>query len=157
MKIVLIIILVFVIMLIARALSEQYKDKFDFYNNLHLFLCEFKINLSFKQEKIVEFLNKIKPKKHFKIFIDSYKEFLKTNELDLSNLTLLETDEITYLESLIKNIGRNNVETEIGQLNMFIENISIKKNAAEQDKNKLCPVIIKLSLLFAIGLSILLI
>jgi len=157
MKIVLIIILVFAIMLVARAVSEQYKDKFDFYNNLYLFLCEFKINLSFKQEKIIEFLDNIKPKKHFKIFIDSYKEFLKTNELNLSNLTFLDTEDITYIESLIKNIGRNNVETEIGQLEMFIENISLKKCSAEQDKNKLCPIILKLSLLFALGLSILLI
>jgi len=70
-------------MLIAHSISEQYKDKYDFYNNLKLFLNQFKINISFRQEKINDFLNKTKAKKQFNLFINSYKNYLKTNELDL--------------------------------------------------------------------------
>ena len=44
MKWLLIIVLVFVIMIIAYSLSEQYKDKYDFYLNLKNFLNQFKIN-----------------------------------------------------------------------------------------------------------------
>ena len=54
MKWFLIIVLIFVIMLIARAVSEQYKEKFDFYSNLKTFLQQLKINVSFRQEKIID-------------------------------------------------------------------------------------------------------
>lgn len=157
MKIALIVVLVFVIMLIAKALSEQYKDKHDFYFNLHNFLCQFKINLSFKQDKITEFLNNLNTKKHFKLFIDDYKEYLQTDILSFQNLIFLEDEEKILLEDLIKNIGKHDVKTEMGQLDSFIETINIKKQQTEMDKNKICPMIIKLSLLFAIGLAIILI
>ena len=157
MKIALIVLLVFMIMLIARKVSEQYKDKYDFYCNLHNFLCQFKINLSFKQEKIIEFLNNLTPRKQFKLFIDDYKEYLKTENLNFENLTFLDSEELLILEDIIKNIGKHDVKTEMGQLDSFIENINNKKMQSEQDKNKICPMIIKLSFLFAIGLVILLI
>ncbi len=157
MKIALIILLVFMIMLIARALSEQYKDKYDFYSNLHSFLCQFKINLSFKQEKITEFLDNITPKKQFKNFIDDYKTYLQSENLDFENLTFLEEEEKVVLTDLIKGIGVHDVKTEMAQLDSFIETINTKKQKTEEDKNKICPMIIKLSFLFALGLAILLI
>ena len=157
MKWFLIIVLICVIMLIAYAVSEQYKDKFDFYNNLKLFLQQFKINVSFRQEKINEFLNDIKPKKQFKIFIDEYKSYLKTNEINLSNLKLLDDEEKEELASFICNLGKFDVKTEINQLENFLAALELKLTKASEDKNKICPMIIKLSLLFAIGLSILLI
>lgn len=157
MKWFLIIVLICVIMLIAYAVSEQYKDKFDFYNNLKLFLQQFKINVSFRQEKINEFLNDLKPKKQFKIFIDEYKSYLKTNEINLSNLKLLDDEEKEELASFICNLGKFDVKTEINQLENFLAALELKLTKASEDKNKICPMIIKLSLLFAIGLSILLI
>lgn len=157
MKIVLIMILIFTIMLIAKAISEQYKDKFDFYDNLFNFLCQFKINLSFKQEKLTEFLSNVTAKKQFKLFIEDYKNYLNGNELNFENLTFLETEERQNLRTIILDIGKNDAKTEIEQLNGFIALIETKKNQTEQDKNKICPLIIKLSLLFSIGLSILLI
>jgi len=157
MKIILIVLLVFIIMIIAKKVSEQYKDKHDFYCNLHSFLCQFKINLSFKQEKVVEFLDGVSAKKQFNLFIDDYKEYLKTETLNFENLTFLDADETCVLEDIIKNIGKHDVKTEMGQVDNFIENINSKKQQSEQEKNKLCPMIIKLSFLFAIGLAILLI
>ena len=157
MKIALIVILIFMIMLIAKQVSEQYKDKYDFYCNLDSFLCQFKINLSFKQEKIIEFLNDITPRKHFKLFIEDYKEYLNNGAVNFDNLTFLDCDEIANLNEIILNIGKHDVKTEIGQIESFIEKINSKKTQAEQDKNKICPMIIKLSLLFALALVILLI
>lgn len=144
-------------MLIAHAVSEQYKEKFDFYDNLKLFLNQFKINLSFKQEKIIDFLEKIKSKKQFNIFVNSYKQFLATNKLDLDNIKILEPDEKKQLEMIVKNIGFMDAKSEIEQLETFILLVDEKRKKAELDKNKLCPMIIKLSLLFAIGVAILLI
>ena len=57
-KWILIIILIVVIMLIAYSVSEQIRDKYDFFNNLKQFLNQFKINVAFRQEKINEFLKK---------------------------------------------------------------------------------------------------
>jgi len=144
-------------MLIAHSISEQYKDKYDFYNNLKLFLNQFKINISFRQEKINDFLNKTKAKKQFNLFINFYKNYLKTNELDLSQIKILNDEEKNDLENIIKNIGKYDTENEIKQLDNFLLTVDMKLDSAMQDKNKLCPMILKLSLLFAIGLAILLI
>lgn len=156
MKWILIIVLVFVIMLIAYSVSEQFKDKFDFYNNLKNFLNQFKVNVSFKQEKILDFLDKLTPKKQFKLFIEAYKEYLKGKELNFSQIKILDVDEILELEEIVKNLGSLDVKNELGQLETFLITVDEKLNKAQEDKNKLCPMILKLSLLFAIGLVIIL-
>lgn len=157
MKWILIIILIAVIMLIAMALSEQYKDKYDFYNNLKSFLQQFKINLSFKQDKLIEFLNNTKPKKQFAQFIDCYKDYLNNNELNLTEIKLLDSEELVELENIIKNVGNYDSQNEIQQIDSFLANIELKLNKSYEEKSKLCPMILKLSLLFSIGLAILLI
>lgn len=157
MKWILILTLIVVIMLIAFSVSEQYKDKYDFYKNLKLFLNQLKINISFKQDKLEKFLSETKPKKNFKIFINSYQTYLKTNNFDTSNLFLLENDEKTELANIVKNIGKFDKNNEIYQLDSFLLNIDEKLKIAQENKTKLCPLIIKLSFLFALGLAILLI
>ena len=144
-------------MLIAYSVSEQYKDKFDFYTNLKLFLQQFKLNVSFRQQKINEFLNSTKPKKQFKLFIDEYKTYLKTGQLNLSNIKILEQEEKEELMRLVKNMGNHDAKNEVHQLDGFLATLELNLNKATEDKNKLCPMILKLSLLFAIGLAILLI
>lgn len=157
MKWFLIIVLIFVIMLIAHALSEQYKEKFDFYTNLKAFFNQFKINIAFKQNKIIDFLNNIKPKKQFKLFIHSYKEYLNSNVISFEDIKILDAEEKLELENIIKSIGKYDAKNEIMQLDGFLLQIENKLKKAEEDKNKLCPMILKLSLLFAIGLAIILI
>ena len=157
MKWVLITILIFIIMLIAYAVSEQYKDKFDFYNNLKLFLNQFKINLSFRQEKITEFLDKTTCKKQFKIFIEEYKKFLQTNELNLDRIKVLDEEDKKELIDIVNNLGKHDTKSELSQLEGFLLIIENKLKIANENKNKMCPMIIKLSLLFAIGLAIILV
>ena len=144
-------------MLIAYAVSEQYKDKFDFYNNLKLFLNQFKINLSFRQEKITEFLDKTTCKKQFKIFIEEYKKFLQTNELNLDRIKVLDEEDKKELIDIVNNLGKHDTKSELSQLEGFLLIIENKLKIANENKNKMCPMIIKLSLLFAIGLAIILV
>ena len=157
MKITLIITLIFVIMLIARAFSEQYKDRYDFLNNLKNFLNHLRLNISFKQDKISKFLKDIEAKKQFKLFVKAYQNYLESNELNLSEITVLEEDDKKILMDIIKNVGKHDAQNEINQLDNFLLVIDEKLKKAKDDKEKLCPMILKLSLLFAIGLSIVLI
>lgn len=157
MKWILILVLIVVIMLIAHSLSEQYKEKFDFYNNLKLFLNQFKINVSFKKTKILDFLQNIQAKKQFKLFINSYKNYLKSNNLELNEIKILDIEEKETLKNIICNLGNFDTTNELNQIEMFISDVEQKLIRAEADKNKLCPMIIKLSLLFAVALAILLI
>ena len=157
MKWVLIIVLIVVIMIIANSVSQQYKDKFEFYYNLKNFLNHYKINVSFKKEKILDFLNHQPAKKQFKLLVEDYKSYLETNELNLNNLQFLEDDERTTLSEILKNLGRFDTNNEINQLSNFMILIDEKLTLAQAEKNKLCPMIIKLSLLFALGLAIILI
>ena len=156
-KWILIIILIVVIMLIAYSVSEQIRDKYDFFNNLKQFLNQFKINVAFRQEKINEFLQKSNSKKQFKVFVDEYSNFLKTGELCLEKIKVLEEDDKQILQDIVKNIGKYDAKNEISQMELFLLTVDEKLAKANEDKNKLCPMIIKLSLLFAIGLAILLI
>ena len=150
-------ILITLIMIIAKAVSDQYKDKYNFYFNLKNLLVQFQINLSFKKDKVIDFLNKSSGKKQFKTFIDEYKNYLEGGEICLDKITLLDDYEKEDLIEIITNLGSSNSENEIKKLASFIEIINLKLEKAQQDKNKLCPLIIKLSLLFSLALSILLI
>ena len=157
MKWVLSFVLIAVIMTIAFAFSRQYNDKFDFYNNLKTFLEQFKINLSFRQDKIIDFLNSKKPQKQFKAFIEDYKEYLTTGNLNFNNINLLEEEEKIELQDIINNLGSMDFQNEIDQLNTFQFSIDQKLKQAEQNKQKVSPMIIKLSLLFALAIVIILI
>ena len=157
MKIFLIIILIFLIMLIARAFSEQYKDRYDFFYNLKSFLNHLRLNISFNQDKIGSFLIKIEAKKQFKAFINSYQNYLKTNTLTFDEIIVLDDSDKIILTDIIKNVGKFDVKNEINQLENFLLIVDEKLEKAKADKEKLCPMILKLSLLFAIGLSIILI
>ena len=144
-------------MIIAHNVSQQYRDKHEFYVNLKNFLNQFKINVSFKKESLIEFINKKPCKKQFKSLLDAYKDYLFTNELDLSKITLLDDYEKEDLSNILKNLGSYNSENEVAQLNSFLTVIEEKINMALLDKNKLCPMILKLSLLFSLALAIILI
>ncbi len=157
MKIMLICVLICVVMLIAFSLSNQYGEKLDFYTNLKQMLEQYKINVSFKQEKIKEFLENTKAKRQFKLFIEEYKNFLTTNELKLNKIDVLDLDEKQQLETIVRSLGQYDVKNEMGQISSFIAQIEDKLTKAKEEKNKFCPLIIKLSLLFAVGLGILLI
>lgn len=157
MKLLLIVVLVCVVMIIAKSVSAQYKDRYEFYVNLKSFLNEFKINLSFKQYKLNEFLSRNKANSSFNIFINEYQNFIEKGEIHLDKISFLEQDEIAFLEEMITSIGKYDVKNEIVQLDSFLVLIDEKLAKANNQKMQLCPMINKLSFLFAIGLVIILI
>ena len=144
-------------MIISTSISVQYKERYNFFNQLKLFFQQFKLNVSFKQEKIETFLKSFKAEKQFALFINSYQNFLKGEELNLSSIKILEESEKQELIEAIKNIGNYNTKSEIEQLDLYIELANVRLNKAKEAKQRICPLIIKLSLLFALALAILLI
>ena len=108
MKILLIVVLIFVIMLIAYSYSEQYKDKFDFYNNLKSFLMQFKINLSFKQAKINTNINSLKlSKDQISLLINTIKN-LKFEVYDCFDNNQIHSGGVE-LESLSEELMSNQI------------------------------------------------
>lgn len=157
MKIILIFVLLTVVMIVAFKVSSFIKYKYNFYVHLKEFLNEFKLNLSFKREKITDFLTKRQYSKSFDVFINSYKEYLKSGELNLSDLIYLDDDEKEQLKAITTSIGRLDTQSELAQIEEFIAQINMKLQTSEKEKNKLCPLILKLSFLSAISVIIILI
>ena len=157
MKCILIILLILIIMLIAISVSRQYNEKFIFYTNLKLFLEQFKINISFRQKKINEFLSDVKSNKVFMQFIECYQEYLDSGEIKLQSLKILDRDELFDIEMIVKGIGRYDVKNEIMQIDTFLHIVADRLEKATKEKEKFGPMIIKLSLLFSLALAILLI
>lgn len=157
MKLVLVCVLITIVMIIAYSLSAQIKDKHEFFVSLKSFLQEFKLNLSFKQDKLNEFLATTKSKKQFKEFLESYKNYLKTGEFDLTAIKLLDEEEKTKLKGIFCEIGKSDQKNEIAKIDGFLAQIEQKVEQMSEDRKKLCPLIIKLSLLFAVAVAIILI
>ncbi len=157
MKYVLIITLIVLIVLVAIKISNQYRDKFIFFDDLYTFLDMLKMNVGFKQDKLDDMISKAKGNKHFDCFISDYKKFLTTNEISFSNLNLLNDDEKMELEYMLKNLGKYDQINEEKQIESFIKTISKNRETAEKEKDKLCPLIVKLALFLALGIVIILI
>ncbi|MBR2969639.1 MAG: hypothetical protein IKC49_01120 [Clostridia bacterium] len=157
MKWILIISLIIIIMLIAISISRQYNEKFIFYTNLKIFLEQFRINISFRQKKINEFLSDVKSNKVFVQFIECYQEYLDSGEINVHRIKILDKDELVDIEMIIKGIGRYDVKNEIMQIDTFLHIVADRLERATKEKEKLGPLIIKLSLLFSLALAILLI
>ena len=134
MKLFLIITLIVVIMLIAHSISEQYKEKYDFYSNLKAFLNQFKINVSFKKAKVLDFINEIQAKKQFKFFLEAHKTYLETGKLNLDKITVLDQREKADLKDVVLNLGKYNAENEINQLDSFFLIIDAKLKKAQEEK-----------------------
>ena len=77
--------------------------------------------------------------------------------MNLTRIKALDSEDLPVLEEIVKSIGKLDSKNEITQLDTFLVTVTDRLNKAEADKNKLCPMIIKLSLLFAVGIAILLI
>ena len=157
MRWILIVFLVVIIMMIALSISRQYREKYEFYLELKEFLSQYKLNVSFKQEKIHEFLSNRPYSKVFKPFIIKYQEYLKSGDIRLEEVKTLDMEELRELEEIVKKIGRLDAKNEILQIDSILLSIDNRLNKATSYKNKICPLILKLSLLFALGLAILLI
>ena len=89
--------------------------------------------------------------------IKEYKNYLTKNEFNLEEIKILDIEEKEQLSMIVKNLGSMDAKNELSQLDSFLFQIDEKLTKAKEDKNKLCPMILKLSFLFALGLAIILI
>ncbi len=157
MKWILIITLIVIIMVIAVSVSRQYRQKFEFYSNMKTFLERYKVNVSFKQEKIYDILSAHDGNIQFAPFISAYRDYLKSGDLNFSTIKVLDSEEITEIEGIVKSLGNYDQKNELAQIESFSLTIASRLKKAEEDKMKICPMILKLSFLFAVGVAILLI
>lgn len=156
MKFILLIALVAVIMLVAQGVSKQYKEKYALYEALGDFFRQMRLNLSFQKQKIKEILNQATIKKHNKEIYTAYLNYLDNGKtLDLSEVRILDDTETEQITNMLLSLGKNDASGELKQLDAYDIYLRDKIETTRRDKDKYCPLITKLSFLFAIGLAIL--
>lgn len=158
MKYVLMLILVVVIILIAKGVARQYIERYELYVALKDFFKQMELNLGFQKHKIKEILNKSNIKKVNKDIYTNYFNYLtEGNDLDLRFVKLLDSTEQEYITNMLLSLGKSDTLSEIKQLQVYEQYLNDKVITTKQEKDKCCPLIVKLSFLFALGLVILLI
>ena len=136
MKIIFIILLCSMIILIGFKLSNQYVLKHRFFRSLGDMLQEFKLSISYKKDKIINILDRFNDKKELKQFIKCYKHYLTNGELDFNQVKEVDNEDINYLVNLTTSLGRYDIDTEIKQIDGFIERIKLKEKQVDNDKSK---------------------
>ena len=158
MKIFLLILLVIVIMLIAKGIASQYKEKNTFYVSIMQFLNSYELNIGFKKDKIKDLVEKIEAKGQAKILFEEYKGYL-TDEtaLKFEDVKVITEEEKNFLIEMFTRLGTNDYSNEMTQLKVFKSYIQDKINISDKESNKNYPLIMKLSFLFSLGLALVLI
>lgn len=155
MKLFLLISLVIVIMLIAKGVANQYKEKNLFYISIMQFLTSYELNIGFKKERIKNLVEKKHSKGQAKILFDEYLGYLKDeNELTLEKIKILTDDEKEFLIDLFSKIGTSDYTNEMSQLKVFKSHIQEKIDSTSKDSAKFYPLIMKLSFLFSLGIAL---
>ncbi len=156
MKYLLMLALIGVIMVVAQGVSKQYKEKYALYEALGDFFRQMRLNLGFQKQKIKEILNQTTLKRTNKDIYVAYLEYLeKGTPLDLSFVRLLDITEQEQLTNMLRSLGKNDTLGELKQLDAYDIYLHDKIEHTRRDKDKYCPLITKLSFLFALGLAIL--
>ena len=158
MKYILMVVLVAVIMLISQGVCNQYRERCGLFEAISEFLGQMRLNLTFQKQKIKEILNRATMRKSSKEIYTVYLNYLETGEsFDLSFVKVLEQSEQEQITNMLLSLGKNDVHGELQQLNAYESYLKDKLQIAREERDKRCPLITKLSLLFAIGLAIVLI
>ena len=156
MKIFLLILIVMLIMIIANGVAKQYKERHNLYANILNFLNNYELNISFKKEKILDVVQRFECNNESKKIIGIYENYLtQKTDINFESITILQEDERKFLENIFKNLGTGDVDSEKLQLNEIKSQLKAKVEETAKIRDKFCPLIIKLSLLFAIALVIL--
>lgn len=156
MKYILMLCLIAVIMLVAQGVCKQYRERYSLYEALGDFFRQMRLNLGFQKQKIREILNQATLKKANKDIYIAYLEYLdKGSSLTLDFVRILDDNEQEYLQKMLISLGKNDTSGEIKQLDSYDIYLKDKIERTRLEKEKYCPLITKLSFLFAIGLAIL--
>ena len=155
MKIFLLFILVVMIMLIAKGVANQYKERNKFFVSVMSFLNMYELNIGFKKEKIKDLIEKLNVNGSAKILFSRYNDFLSTNaNLNLEEIKILTDEEKDFISNTFKSIGTSDYSNEMTQLKVFKGYIQEKIDLTSKDSSKNYPLIIKLSFLFSLGLAL---
>jgi len=156
MKYILMLCLIGVIMLVAQGVCKQYRERYSLYEALGDFFRQMRLNLGFQKQKIREILNRTTLKRVNKEIYMAYLDYLdKGSDLYLDFVKILDDNEQEYLRKMLISLGKNDASGEIKQLDSYEIYLKDKIERTRIEKEKYCPLIIKLSFLFAIGLAIL--
>lgn len=156
MKYILMVCLIGVIMMVAQGVCKQYRDKYALFEALGEFFRQMRLNLSFQKQKIKEILNQATLKKTNKDIYQAYYNYLdKGEKLDIGFVHILDDLEQEQITNMLLSLGKNDTTGELKQLDAYEIYLHDKIERAKQDKEKYCPLITKLSFLFAVGLAIL--
>ena len=156
MKYILMICLIGVIMIVAQGVCKQYRDKHALLEALGDFFRQMQLNLNFQKQKIKEILNQATIRKVNKdIYIAYYNYLDKGEKLDISFANILDDTEQEQITNMLLSLGKNDTTGELKQLESYEMYLRDRIENARRDKDKYCPLITKLSFLFAVGLAIL--
>ena len=156
MKYVLMLALIGVIMMIAQGVCKQYRERYILFEALGEFFRQMRLNLSFQKQKIKEILNQATLKRSNKEIYTTYLDYLENgNGLNLNNITLLGITEQEQITRMLISLGKNDTAGELKQLEAYDIYLKEKIENSRKEKEKYCPIITKLSFLFALGLAIL--
>lgn len=156
MKYLLMIAFVIVVMVIAQGVCRQYRERCAVFEGINDFFTQMRLNLSFQKQKIKEILEKASIKRNCKEIYTAYLRYLNNGQsIDLSQIKVLEIDEQEQITNMLNSLGKSNTESELKQLEVFKVYLGDKIDACKREKDKYCPLITKLSFLFAVGLVIL--
>lgn len=156
MKYILMIGLIGVIMLVAQGVCRQYRERYVLFEALGEFFRQMRLNLSFQKQKIKEILNQTTLKRNNQEIYTTYLNYLeKGTPIDISFIRILDDNEQQQISNMLLSLGKNDVSGELKQLEAYQVYLSDKIESTRREKDKYCPLITKLSFLFAIGLAIL--
>lgn len=151
-KLILLIVLVLLIMIVAKYISQQYKDRYRIYCDIVDFFDNYKLNVGFKKEKLKSLIKDYTDKA---TVLGSYNNFLATGKFDLSSVKLLTAQEKSQLKEYFVKLGNGDYETEKNFIEIAKAYFNSKVEETKKIKDKWCPLIIKLTFLFALGVAIL--
>ena len=115
-----------------------------------------RLNLSFQKQKIKEILNQTSLKKVNQDMYMAYLNYLEQGQfIDISFVRILDDYEQEQITKMLYSLGKNDTSGELKQLDAFDIYLKDKIERSRLEMEKNCPLINKLSLLFAIGLAIL--
>ena len=139
-------------MIIASRVSQQYKDRYEAFCDIASFINSYKLNIGFKKEKIKTLTKEYKDKT---TILGCYKEYLDNGTFDLCKVKLLNNEEKSHLKDIFLKFGNGDYETE-KKLSEIAESYTKEKiEETKQIKDKWCPMIMKLTFLFSLGVAIL--
>ena len=143
-------------MVIAQGICRQYRERCSLFEALNDFFRQMRLNLNFQKQKIKEILNRAQIRKANKDIYTTYLEYLdKGTSIDLNFVKVLDQAEQAELTDMLLSLGKNDASGELQQLDSYDIYLKDKIDVARKDRDKYCPLITKLSFLFAIGLAIL--